>query len=388
MKNFTFFNPTKIIFGESAEQQVGIETKKYADKVLLHYGGSSIKKYGLYDKVLKSLKDEGIQVFELGGVKPNPRLSLVYEGIRICRENDINFILAVGGGSTLDSAKAIACGVKYPGDVWELYEPKEKKFGEILPIGVILTIPAAGSETSNSSVITKEEGMLKRYCGHPGMRPRFSILNPELTFTLPKEQTVYGISDILAHLMERYFTQEKNVDLTDRLIEGTMKSLIKNAYLVLEDPNNYDVRAEIMWSGTIAHNDLLDTGRIADWGSHDIEHELSAIYDIAHGAGLSIIFPAWMKFVYKHGIKRFTQFASRVWGVDSYFNEEEYMALEGIRLLESFYRDLGLPTRLSEIKITSENFEEMANKCTDRGPVSNFVKLGSKDVVEIYKLAL
>jgi alcohol dehydrogenase YqhD (iron-dependent ADH family) len=388
MKNFTFFNPTKIIFGESTEQQVGIETKKYADKVLLHYGGSSIKKYGLYDKVLKSLKDEGIQVFELGGVKPNPRLSLVYEGIRICRENDINFILAVGGGSTIDSAKAIACGVKYPGDVWELYESKEKKFGEILPIGVILTIPAAGSETSNSSVITKEEGMLKRYCGHPGMRPRFSILNPELTFTLPKEQTVYGISDILAHLMERYFTQEKNVDLTDRLIEGTMKSLIKNAYLVLEDPNNYDVRAEIMWSGTIAHNDLLDTGRIADWGSHDIEHELSAIYDIAHGAGLSIIFPAWMKFVYKHGIKRFTQFASRVWGVDSYFNEEEYMALEGIRLLESFYRDLGLPTRLSEIKITSENFEEMANKCTDRGPVSNFVKLGSKDVVEIYKLAL
>ncbi|MHB1336708.1 MAG: iron-containing alcohol dehydrogenase [Candidatus Humimicrobiaceae bacterium] len=388
MKNFTFFNPTKIIFGKSTEQQVGIETRKYADKVLLHYGGSSIKKYGLYDKVLKSLKDEGIEVFELGGVKPNPRLSLVYEGIKICRENDINFILAVGGGSSIDSAKAISCGVKYPGDVWELYQLREKKFGEILPIGVILTIPAAGSETSDSSVITKEEGMLKRYCGCPDMRPRFSILNPELTFTLPREQTVYGISDILAHLMERYFTQVENVDLTDRLIEGTMKSLIKNAYLVLEDPNNYDVRAEIMWNGTIAHNDLLDTGRIADWGSHDIEHELSAIYDIAHGAGLSIIFPAWMKFVYKHGIKKFTQFASRVWGVDSYFNEEEYMALEGIRLLESFYRDLGLPTRLSEIKITSEKFEEMANKCIDKGLVGNFVKLDSKDIVEIYKLAL
>jgi hypothetical protein len=388
VKNFTFFNATKIIFGRSAEEKVGIETKKYADKVLLHYGGSSIKKSGLYDKVVKSLKDEKIQVFELAGVKPNPRLSLVYEGIKICRENDIKFILAVGGGSTIDSAKAIAAGVKYPGDVWELYEQKESKFGEILPIGVILTIPAAGSETSNSSVITKEEGMLKRYCGHSDMRPRFSILNPELTFTLPKEQTVYGISDILAHLMERYFTQEKNVDLTDRLIEGTMKSLIKNAYLVLEDPNNYDVRAEIMWNGTIAHNDLLDTGRIADWGSHDIEHELSAIYDIAHGAGLSIIFPAWMKYVYRHGIKRFTQFASRVWGVDSYFDEEEYMALEGIRLLESFYRDLGLPTRLNEVKINSERFEEMANKCTDRGPVSNFVKLNSKDIVQIYKLAL
>lgn len=388
MKNFTFFNSTKIIFGKSTEQQVGKETKKYADKVLLHYGGSSIKKFGLYDKVLKSLKDEGIQVYELGGVKPNPRLSLVYEGIRICKENNINFILAVGGGSSIDSAKAIAAGVKYPGDVWELFEKKGKTFGEIVPLGVILTIPAAGSEASDSSVITKEEGMLKRYYGHPNMLPKFSILNPELTFTLPKEQTVYGISDILAHLMERYFTQEKNVDLTDRLIEGSMKSLIKNAYLVLEDPNNYDIRAEIMWIGTVAHNNLLDTGRVADWGSHDIEHELSGIYDIPHGAGLSIIFPAWMKYVCKHGIKRFTQFASRVWGVDSYFNEEEYMAIEGIRRIENFYRDLGLPTRLSEFKITAQKFEEMANKCIDRGPVGNFVKLESKDIVEIFKLAL
>ena len=388
MKNFTFFNSTKIIFGKSTEEQVGTEAKKYTDKVLLHYGGSSIKKYGLYDKVLKSLKDEGIQVYELGGVKPNPRLSLVYEGIKICKENDINFILAVGGGSTIDSAKAIASGVKYPGDVWELFEKKGKTFGEIVPLGVILTIPAAGSEASDSSVITKEEGMLKRYYGHPNMLPRFSILNPELTFTLPKEQTVYGISDILAHLMERYFTQEKNVDLTDRLIEGSMKSLIKNAYLILEDPNNYDIRAEIMWTGTMAHNNLLDTGRVADWGSHDIEHELSGIYDIPHGAGLSIIFPAWMKYVCKHGLKRFTQFASRVWGVDSYFNEEEYMAIEGIRQIENFYKDLGLPTRLSELKITAQKFEEMANKCIDRGPVGNFLKLGSKDIVEIFKLAM
>ena len=388
MKNFTFYNPTKIIFGKSAEQQVGRETKKYADKVLLHYGGSSIKKFGLYDKVLKSLKDEGIQVFELGGVKPNPRLSLVYEGIKICRENNISFILAVGGGSSIDSAKAIAAGVKYPGDVWELYIQKEKKFSEILPVGVILTIPAAGSESSDSSVITKEEGMLKRYCGHSDMIPRFSILNPELTFTLPKEQTVYGISDILAHLMERYFTQEKNVDFTDRLIEGSMKSLIKNAHLVLGDPNNYDTRAEIMWNGTIAHNNILDTGREADWGSHDIEHELSGMYDIPHGAGLSIIFPAWMKYVYKNGIKRFTQFASRVWGVDSYFDEEEYMALEGIKMLESFYKILGLPTRLGELKITAEKFEEMAEKCIHKGEVSNFIKLGSKDIVEIFKLAL
>ena len=388
MKNFTYHNPTKIIFGKDAEKKVGTETRKYSNKILLHYGGSSIKKYGLYDKVIKYLKEENIEIFELGGVQPNPRLGLVYEGIKVCRENNIDFILAVGGGSAIDSAKAIASGVKYPGDVWELFASSEKNFAEILPLGVILTIPAAGSEDSDSSVITKEEGLLKRYCGHPGMRPKFSILNPELTFTLPPEQTVYGISDILAHLMERYFTTVRNVDLTDRLIEGTMKSLIKNAYLVTQTPDDYDVRAEIMWSGTIAHNGLLDTGRIGDWASHDIEHELSAIYDIAHGAGLSVIFPAWMKYVYKTDIKRFAQFASRVWGIDSYFNDEEFMALEGIRMLENFYKDIKLPIRLSQLKINSDKFEEMAAKCADRGPVGKFVELESKDILEIYKLAL
>ena len=388
MKNFTYFNPIKIIFGREKEKKVGAEVKKYGNRVLLHYGGASIKKYGLYEKVIKSLKDESIEVFELGGVQPNPRLGLVYEGIKICKKNNIDFILAVGGGSVIDSAKAIASGVNYPGDVWELYSSSDKKFAEIIPLGVILTIPAAGSEGSDSSVITKEEGMLKRYCGHPDMQPKFSILNPELTFTLPPEQTVYGISDILAHLMERYFTRIENVDLTDRLIEGTMKSLIKNAYLVKKTPDNYDVRAEIMWCGTIAHNGLLDTGRIGDWASHDIEHELSGIYDIAHGAGLSVIFPAWMKYVYKTGIKRFAQFASRVWGLDAYLNEEEFMALEGIRMLENFYKDMGLPIRLGQLKIGSDRFEEMATKCVHKGLVGKFVELGSKDIIEIYKLAL
>jgi alcohol dehydrogenase YqhD (iron-dependent ADH family) len=388
MKDFTYYNPTKIIFGKDTEKEVGLETIKFSNKVLLHYGGSSIKKYGLYDKVIKSLKEAGVEIFELPGVKPNPRLDLVYEGIKMCRENNIEFILAVGGGSAIDSAKAIAAGVNYAGDVWELFVSSEKEFAEILPIGVVLTIPAAGSENSDSTVITKEEGMLKRYCGHQNMRPRFSILNPELTFTLPDEQTVYGISDILAHLMERYFTRVDNVDLTDRLLEGTMKSLIKNAYLVKKTPDNYDVRAEIMWAGTIAHNGLLDTGRIGDWASHDIEHELSGIYDIAHGAGLSVIFPAWMKYVYKTDIKRFAQFASRVWGVDSYLNEEEFMALEGIRMLENFYKDINLPVRLSQVKINSERLEEMAAKCADRGPVGKFVSLESKDILEIYKLAL
>lgn len=387
MENFTYFNPTKIIFGKSAEEKAGIETKKYSDRILFHYGGSSIKKTGLYDKVIKLLKDEGIKIFELGGVKPNPRLSLVYEGIKICRDNNITFILAVGGGSVIDSAKAIATGVKYPGDVWELYETKEKQFDDILPVGVILTIPAAGSEASNGSVITKEDGNLKRYYNNENLRPKFAILNPEITFSLPREQTVYGISDILAHCLERYFTQVPNVDLTDRLIEGTIKSLIKNAYLVLENPNSYDVRAEIMWAGTIAHNDLLSTGRIGDWATHDIEHELSGIYDIAHGAGLSVIFPAWMKYVYKNNIQKFAQFAVRVWGSEIYFDDEERVALEGIRKLESFYKDIGLPTRLTDLNIFEDRFEEMAKKCVDRGLIGNFVKLDKNDIVNIYKLA-
>ncbi|MCX6347846.1 MAG: iron-containing alcohol dehydrogenase [Actinobacteria bacterium] len=387
MDNFIFQSPTRIIFGKDTELEVGKETKKFAGKVLLQYGGSSIKKYGLYDRIIKSLKKEDIEVFELGGVKPNPRLDLVHEGIKICRDNNINFILAVGGGSTIDSAKAIACGVNYGGDVWDFYSTG-KKAENVLPVGVVLTIPAAGSEASNGSVITKEEGLLKKAYVAESIRPVFAILNPELTFTLPKKQTLYGISDIFAHGLERYFTNTKNIDFSDRLLEGAFRSLINNTYIVLEKPTDYAARAEIMWIGLVMHNGLFGAGREEDWGSHMIEHELSAMYDIAHGAGLSIVFPAWMKYVYKHDVNRFAQFAVRVFGAEAYFNDIERTALEGIKRLESFYKEIGLPTKLRDVNIPETMLEEMAKKGTSDGPLGNFVKLEKKDVLNILKMTV
>ncbi|MFZ3105764.1 MAG: iron-containing alcohol dehydrogenase, partial [Candidatus Hydromicrobium sp.] len=284
MENFTFRNATKIIFGKDAENYVGTETARYGSKVLLHYGGGSIKKYGLYDRVLKSLKDAGLEVIELGGVQPNPRLGLVKRGIDICRKEKIDFILAVGGGSVIDSAKAIAAGVPYNGNVWDFYTGKAV-VDKIIPVGVVLIIPASGSEASSSSVITNEEGLYKRAFSSEMLRPEFAILNPEITYTLSPYQTACGVSDIMAHIMERYFTTVKNVDLTDRLCEATLKTVISNMSIVLKEPENYGARAEIMWAGTIAHNDLLSTGRISDWGSHAIEMEISGTYDIPHGAG-------------------------------------------------------------------------------------------------------
>ncbi|MGL5379570.1 iron-containing alcohol dehydrogenase, partial [Clostridium sp.] len=299
MINFSFKNSTEIIFGKDTEKQIGKEVKKYADKILLHYGGGSIKANGLYDTIINSLKESNIEVIELSGVKPNPRVSLVREGIKACREHNIDFILAVGGGSVIDSAKAISAGVNYDGDVWDLFlgAPINHK---CVKLATILTIPAAGSETSAGTVITNEDGLYKKSTGHPDLRPIFSIMNPELTYSLPKYQTACGVADMLAHVMERYFTNESNVDLTDRLCEGTMKSIIENGLKVINNPKDYDLRSEIMLAGMVAHNDSLSMGRIGDWASHDIEHELSGIYDIAHGAGLSIIFPAWMKYVYNH----------------------------------------------------------------------------------------
>ncbi len=330
MDNFTFQNTTKIIFGKGAENNVGLEVSKYSKKILLHYGGGTIKKTGLYDRVITSLKDAGVEFIELGGVKPNPRLSLVQEGIKICRENNIGFILAIGGGSVIDSSKAISIGSMYNGDVWDFYLGKSE-ITQALPIGTILTIPAAGSESSTGSVITNEDGFYKRAVNSELIYPKFSILNPELAFTLPKYQVACGSADIMAHLMERYFTNSQHVELMDRLIEATLKTVINNVTQVLDKPDNYDAWAEIMWSGTVAHNNLLNTGRVGDWGSHDIEHELSGIYDVAHGAGLAVIFPAWMKYVYKHDINRFAQFAVRVWNVENSFWSPEKTAIEGIK---------------------------------------------------------
>lgn len=386
MNNFTFHNSTRIIFGKGNENTVGSEVRKYSKKVLLHYGGGSIKKSGLYDKVVKSLKEAGVEHIELGGVKPNPRLSLVYEGIDLCKKNDIDFILAVGGGSVIDSAKAIAVGVLYDGDVWDLYM-KKATADKALPIGTILTIPAAGSESSESSVITKEEGQLKRDIGYDFIRPKFSILNPELCSTLPPYQVACGAADIMAHVMERYFTNTPNVEFTDRLSEATLVTMINNVPRVLKDLNDYDTFAEVMWAGTIAHNGLLGTGREQDWASHMIEHELSGIYDIAHGAGLAIVFPAWMKYVYKRNVNRFVQFAVRVWKVEQDFENPERTALEGIARMEDFFRSIGLPVRLSEAGITDNRFEEMAEKAAGTGTLGGFMKLNKDDIVNIYKLA-
>lgn len=390
MINFNFYNPARIVFGKGRELEAGTLVKKYGGKkVLFHYGGGSIKKTGLYDKVIKVLKEEGIAFAELGGVVPNPRLSLVREGIKLCKEQNIDFILAVGGGSVIDSAKAIAAGVFADHDVWDFYTKKAMAPQKALPIGVILTIPAAGSETSSGSVITNDENWLKRSMGSEVLIPKFAILNPELTYSLPAYQTACGASDIMAHLMERYFTNVTHVDYTDRLIEASLRTVLNFAPKVLEEPDNYDARAEMMWVGTIAHNNLLSTGRIGDWGSHDIEHELSGAYDIAHGAGLSIIFPAWMKYVYKENPGRFVQFAVRVFDVDLAFENQEEIILEGIRRLESFYKRIGLPTRLKDVNIGEERLREMADKAMiGRDTFGNFKNLTSEDIYNIYRLAL
>lgn len=383
MNNYTFYNYTEIVFGKGVQSQTGALVQKFGKKVLLHYGGGSIKKSGLYDQIIDSLRQAQIEFVELGGVQPNPRLGLVQEGIALCRKENVDFILAVGGGSVIDSAKCIASGVHYDGDVWDFFEGKECT-NKILPIGVVLTIPAAGSESSDSLVITKEEGLLKWSFSHRNLRPRFAVMNPELTYTLPAYQTACGASDMLAHIMERYFTRVNNVDVTDRMCEAVMRGILYNAPKLLNNPEDYAARAEIMQAGTVAHNDILTMGRIGDWASHGIEHELSAIYDIAHGAGLSVIFPAWMKYVYHTDVPRFVQFAVRVMNVDIDFTRPEEIIREGIRRLEVFYRAMGLPVRLSELNIDETNFTLMAKKAA---PLGSYVNLQENDVYEIYQLA-
>lgn len=387
MQNFIFDNKTTIIFGQGAERQVGSLTKKYGTKVLLHYGGGSIKRTGLYDRIVDSLKEQGIDYIELGGVQPNPRLSLVREGIELAKSNKVDFILAVGGGSVIDSAKAIALGVTTDIEIWDYYTKRLEVINP-LPVGVVLTIPAAGSEASTSSVITNEEGWLKRSVGSTLLRPQFAIMNPELTYTLPNYQTACGASDMIAHVMERYFTNEQNVDFTDHLCEATIKTIMKHVQIVLKDNENYASRAELMWAGTIAHNGLLGTGRMEDWASHDIEHELSALYDIAHGAGLSIIFPAWMKYVYKHDVHRFAQFANRIFNIEVNFQNLEETALRGIQALEEFYHKIGMPTTFKEANLPTDKLDEMAEKAAGAHPLGNFVKLYPEDVKKIYQLAL
>ncbi|WP_455383052.1 iron-containing alcohol dehydrogenase [Salinispira pacifica] len=387
MESFRFSMPTQIIFGKDTERQTGAETAKIGKRVLFHYGSGSIRKSGLYDRVVESLKSAGVEYVELGGVQPNPRLSLVQEGIRLCREQKLDAVLAVGGGSVIDSAKAIAVGVPYTGDVWDFYTGKAVP-SQIIPVGVVLTIPAAGSEASKSSVISREEGNFKLALDIDLIKPAFAIMNPELTYTLPPYQTACGAADIMAHIMERYFTNVKNVELTDRLCEATLKTVIRNVPIVLRDPANYDARAEIMWAGTVAHNDLLSTGRVGDWASHMLEHEISALYDVAHGAGLAVVFPAWMKYTYKHDVQRFVQFAVRVWGVEENFADPEETALEGIRRLEQFLSGIGLPVRMEELPVPTDRLEEMAERAVAKGSIGSFLPLAKSEAASIYKLAV
>ena len=390
MIDFTFHNPARIHFGRTALSHLKEEVTRYGSRVLLVYGGGSIKRNGLYEQVTDILNDCGATVCELSGVQPNPRLSLVYQGIELCRKNQVELVLAVGGGSAIDTAKAIANGACYDGDVWDLFTGKGANT-DVLPLGTIVTLPAAGSEMSNSCVITREEDQCKRGRNTPLNFPKFSILNPEYTYSLPPFQTACGVVDIMAHMMERYFTQEENVELTDRMTEGALRTVINNASIVMADPQNYAARAEIMWAGCLAHNTLLETGRVGDWASHKIEHELSALYDIAHGAGLAIIFPAWMKYVLpRGGEKKLAQFAVRVLEVPETFGSATEIAREGIARLEAFYRSLGLGTTLGENGIDSQHFDYMAERCCAMmgGTAGKFLPLKPEDVRAIYELAL
>ena len=389
MDNFTFYSPTFFVFGKESENQAGEYVKKFGgSKVLIHFGGKSAKASGLLDRVEASLKASAIPFVELGGVKPNPRSGLVYEGIELCRREKVDFVLAVGGGSVIDSAKAIAAGVLYDGDFWDFYSGK--MIEKALPVGTVLTIAAAGSEGSPDSVITKEEGMFKRGTGSNAIRPKFSILNPALTQTLPPHQTAAGITDIMAHLYERYLTNTKEVEVTDRLIEALLLTMKHEGPRVIADPNNYEARANIMWAGMMAHNNSCGVGRSQDWNSHNIEHELSALYDCAHGAGLAVTMPAVFKYVMKHDVMRFAKVATRVWGCQMDFDHPEVTALEGINAFQNFLVSLGMPKNFAELGAKEEDIPKLVQVlCRGdgrTGSISGFVTLNEDDCAKIYKM--
>jgi len=391
MDNFTFYSPTYFIFGKDRENEAGSYVKRFGGtKALIHYGGGSVVRSGLLDRVKESLKKEGVGFVELAGVKPNPRSGLVYEGIDLCRKEGVDFVLAVGGGSAIDSGKAIAAGAVYDGDFWDFYQGKAVT--KALPIGTILTLSAAGSEGSPDSVITKEDGMYKRGASGEAFRPVFSILNPELTKTLPPYQVACGITDIMAHLLERYFTTTKEVEVTDRMIEGLLLAMIHEAPRAVRDPGNYHAQANIMWAGMMAHNNSCGVGRTQDWASHDIEHELSALYDCAHGAGLAVVFPAWMTYNQKRDVNRFAKLAVRVWGCQMDFEDPESTAAAGIAAFKQFLKSIGMPVSFKELGAKEQDIEKMAhNACYGdgrKGTVGGFVKLTERDVIEIYRLML
>ena len=394
MFGFTYYTPTKVVFGRETEKEVGRLIREYGgSRVLVHYGGASALKSGLIDRVKQALDAEGLFHVELGGVVPNPHLGKVYEGIELAKANKIDFLLAVGGGSVIDSSKAIAYALAEPEkDVWELFKKKRKAAG-CFPVGSVLTISAAGSETSNSCVITNEKTGEKRSYNDNIARPRFAIMNPELTMTLPDYQTESGCTDIMMHTMERYFTQGGNMELTDEIAEGLLRTVMKYAEILHKDPKDYEARAEIMWAGSLAHNDLTGCGNDGgDFASHMLEHELGGMFDVTHGAGLAAVWPSWARYVYKDCMPRFVRYAEKVMGVADEGQGDDAIALEGIRRMEEFYHRIGMPVNMRELGInpTDDQIIAMADSAMDAsgGKKGSAKVLHREDVINIYRMAL
>lgn len=394
MKNFNYYAPTQIAFGRNTESQVAELVKKHGgSKVLIHYGGQSAIRSGLLAKVEQILTEAGIAYVKLGGVKPNPRLSLVRKGIELCKEENVDFLLAVGGGSVIDSCKAISSGRFYQGDVWTLYEHKDHAT-QYLPIGCILTIPAAGSEMSNGSVITNDEvesWLKKDYCVDE-FRCKFAIMNPELTFTLPAWQTACGITDMMMHTMERYFSKDDDMETTDAIAEAILRTCMKEGPLALANPTDYTCRANIMWAGTLAHNDLTGCGTTGDWATHNIEHELSGLFDVSHGAGLAAVWGSWARYTRNENLPRFARFAHNVMGIDTTNMSDMEASETGIKAMEQFFRSIGMPTDIHTLvgkDITDAEIEEMAQKCTngDTTTIGGLKILHAADIVKIYQMA-
>ena len=392
MKDFIYHAPTEVVFGKESEEQVARLVKKYGGhKVLVHYGGQSAKRSGLLDKICGLLQEGGLEIVLLGGVVPNPRLSKVHEGIELCRKEKVDFILAIGGGSVIDSSKAIACGIPYDGDVWDFYLGKADA-AACLPLGCVLTIPAAGSEMSDGSVVTNEDGGVKLGYGTQLFRMKFAIMNPVRTFTLPPYQTAAGVTDMMMHTMERYFSPEDDMTVTDALSEALLRTLKDVVFDVLKDPEDYRARAQIMWAGSLAHNDLTGCGLSGDWATHQLEHELSGMFDVTHGAGLAAIWPSWARYVLKVNVSRFVRFAVNVMDVPNDFTDPEGTALKGIEAMERFYRSIGMPVNIPELigrDITDAEIQEMVRKCSQNGtaPQGRFKVLYPEDMAAIYKMA-
>ncbi|MDR0271161.1 iron-containing alcohol dehydrogenase [Paenibacillus sp.] len=387
MKSFEFYNPTKLIFGKGKLDTLKTEVPKYGKHILLVYGGGSIKRSGLYDNVNAILKEIGAQVTELSGVDPNPRLSTVHKGVALCRENNIELILAVGGGSVIDCAKAIAVGAKYDGDMWDFVERKTTP-KDALPLGTVLTIAATGSEMNGGSVISNEETKEKMGWGSPYAYPAFSILDPVNTFTLPKDQTVYGMVDMMSHVLEHYFHTEENTPVQDGFCETILRTVIDTAPRLINNLENYEDRSTIMYCGTMALNGMLNMGYAGDWATHNIEHAVSAVYDIPHGGGLAILFPSWMKYNLSTNPERFKKLAINVFGIDPAGKSAEQVGEEGIQALRDFWISIGAPSRLADYDIDDSQIGIMAEKTVRFGPFGNFRKLNKEDVVEIYKMSL